>query len=139
MREMIGMPKGVKGAFLNFPFWTVLFDYNSFPVTYESGFVGVPIFDAHVEVYSADKIVRVNYDTPYIRGLPVTMTVQEKVQGRQGPGYQERIVRKTYENPYMTEFLDFHDCAANGKTPKTSVKDAREDLDLFKMILRAGM
>ena len=135
MREMLGMPDSVAGAVLTLPgIFSVLFKYNDFPVTYESGLIGVPQFDAHIEVYSTDKIVRINYDTPYIKGLPVTMTVREKV----GDGFQERTIRKTFTDPYTLELLAFHDDTINKKTPKTSVKDARQDIELFKMILQAG-
>ncbi|KAK2002388.1 oxidoreductase family protein [Colletotrichum falcatum] len=135
MREIVGMPKSVAGAVLTFPgVFSVLFDYDDFPVTYESGFSNVPQFDAHIEVYSPNKIVRVNFDTPYVKGLPVTMTIRELV-GKDG--FQERTVRKTYQDPYTNEFLEFYDCVVNGKHPKTSAIDARNDIELFKMILRA--
>ncbi|KAL3434869.1 hypothetical protein BDV09DRAFT_195408 [Aspergillus tetrazonus] len=65
MREAIGMPQIVKSAVLKLPIWTATFDYGAFPVVYESGINQVPVFDAHIEVYGPDKIVRVNYDTPY--------------------------------------------------------------------------
>ncbi|EFQ32785.1 oxidoreductase family protein [Colletotrichum graminicola] len=135
MREIIGMPKSVAGAVLTFPgIFSVLFNYDDFPVTYESGINNVPQFDAHIEVYSPNKIVRVNFDTPYVKGLPVTMTIRELVGE---DGFQERTVRKTYQDPYTNEFLEFYDCVVNGKTPKTSTTDARNDIELFKMILRA--
>lgn len=138
MREIIGMPEKVLGASLAPPFWTVLFQYKGFPVTYESGINNVPIFDAHIEIYSPNKIVRVNYDTPYVKGLPVTMTIRERIDGTKGDGYQERMVRKTYEDPYTLEFLEFHRCVVDGKAPKTSAQDARNDLDLFNMIMKAS-
>lgn len=133
MREILGMPKKVLGAYLAFPMWTVTFEYEGFPVVYESGINNVPVFDAHIEIYSADKIVRVNYDTPYIKGLPVTMTVRE----RHGDGFAEHCIRQTYEDPYTLEFLELHRCVVAGETPKTSAEDARKDNELFEMILRA--
>ncbi|KAG4289748.1 hypothetical protein FPRO06_04570 [Fusarium proliferatum] len=136
MREILGMPKSVAGAVLTLPgIFSVLFQYDDFPVTYESGLSGVPQFDAHIEVYSANKIVRVNFDSPYVKGLPVIMTIREKIgEG----GFQERIIRKTYEDPYTLEMLDLYDCVVGGKVPKTSAADARKDVELFEMILRAG-
>jgi predicted dehydrogenase len=134
MREILGMPQKVLGSSLGMPFWTVLFQFDGFAVTYESGLNNVPVFDAHIEVYSEEKIVRINYDSPYVKGLPVTMTIRERV----GSGYQERTVRKTYEDPYTLEFLNFYNCVVNGKTPKTSVDDAKFDLDIFKMIMQSG-
>lgn len=138
MRELIGMPTKVLGASLQWSIWSVLFQYNGFPVNYESGIINVPVFDAHIEIYSNDKIVRVNYDTPYVSGLPVTMTIREKIIGMKGDGYQERIVRKTYEDPFTLQFLEFHRCVTEGGCPKTSAMDARQDLDIIKMILQGG-
>lgn len=132
------MPQSVLGASLNLPIWSVLFQYDGFPVVYESGINSVPIFDAHIEVYSQEKIVRINYDTPYIKGLAVTMTIRERIDGAKGDGYQERTVRKTYEDPYTLEFLEFYKCAIEKSTPKTSALDARGDLDIFIMIMQAG-
>lgn len=105
---------------------------------YESGIIDVPRFDAHIEIYSRRKIMRVDYDTPYVKGLPVTMTIRERVDSAKGDGYQERTVRKTYEDPFTLEFLDFYHCATNKASPKTSAVDAREDMDLIKMIMQAA-
>jgi predicted dehydrogenase len=135
MREIIGMPRSVAGACLTFPgIFSVLFQYDDFPVTYESGTNNIADFDAHIEVYSANKIVRVNFDTPYIKGLPITMTIRENVEGT---GFQERVIRKTYEDAYTLELKDFHDCVINRRTPKTSIADARNDVELFRMIMQA--
>jgi predicted dehydrogenase len=142
MREIIGMPKAVLGAVLGLPgIYSALFQYPGFAVTFESGINSVPVFDANIEVYSEDKIVRVDFDSPYVKGLPVTMTVREKVSSRPGQetfGYQERTVRRTYEDPYTLEMLEFYECVVHGKPIKTSAEDARNELELYKMILKAG-
>ncbi|KAF2732776.1 NAD(P)-binding protein [Polyplosphaeria fusca] len=142
MREILGMPSSVLGAYLGLPgIYTVLFQYPSFPCTFESGINAVPTFDAHIEVYGQDKIVRVQYDTPYVKGLPVTMTIREKIPshpGQESFGFQERVVRRTYEDPYTLEMLEFWECVVNGKTVKTSAKDSLGELDLWKMIMQAG-
>lgn len=138
LREMVGMPSRVVGASLSLPIWNVLFQYEGFPVMYESGIIDVPRFDAHIEIYSRRKIVRVDYDTPYVKGLPVTMTIRERIDSAKGDGYQERTVRKTYEDPFTLEFLDFYQCATNKTSPKTSAVDAREDMGLIKMIMQAA-
>jgi predicted dehydrogenase len=140
MRELLGMPKSIVGAYLGFPYWNVIFEYPDFSVVYESGLNSVPVFDAHIEIYTNDKIVRVNYDTPYVKGLPVTMTIRENIGGSEAKEavLQERQIRKTYEDPYTLEMLEWYDCVVNGKTIKTTASDAREDLDLFKMIIQAG-
>lgn len=142
MREIIGIPKQVLGASLGFPgIYSALLDYDGFSVTFESGINSVPVFDANIEVYAEDKIVKIQYDTPYVRGLPVTMTIREKVDSRPGNdsfGYQERFVRRTYEDPYTLEILEFYECVVNGKPIKTTIQDSKQDLEIFRMILKAG-
>ena len=134
MREVLGMPQSVLGASLGFPFWTALLKYPNFAVTYESGIDENPRFDAHIEVYSLKKSVRVQYDTPFIRGLPVTMHIHENVGG----AYRETMVRRTYEDPYTLELKELYEMVVNGVQPKTTAADAREDLKIFQMIMRAG-
>ncbi|KAF4994228.1 hypothetical protein FGRMN_5916 [Fusarium graminum] len=132
MREVLGMPQKVVGASLGFPFWNVLFKYKDFTVSYESGIDNVPRFDAHLEVYSADKTVRLQYDTPYVKGLPVTMHITENANG----AYKESTIRKSYEDPYTQEMKTFWEMVVEGKAAKTTVEDAMQDLELFKMAMR---
>jgi predicted dehydrogenase len=104
-------------------------------VTYESGIDNVPRFDAHIEVYSMTKTVRVKYDTPYVKGLPVTMTVTENSDG----AYSERTVTRTYEDPYTLEMKELYQVVVEGKPIKTTATDARKDVEIFQMIMRAGL
>jgi predicted dehydrogenase len=136
MREALGMPQAVIGADMRWPIWSAMLKYENFTVVYESGINSVPIFDAHIEIYTNSKIVRVNYDTPYIKGLPTTITIREKIEG--SDSYQERVIRPTYEDSYTVEFKEWYDCVTQGKDAKTTIADAREDLDIFKMLLQAS-
>ena len=112
---------------------SAILEYPGFSVTYESGIDNVPRFDAHIEVYSMTKTVRVKYDTPYIKGLPVTMTVCENADGT----YRESTITRTYEDPYTLEMKELYQMVANGKEVKTTAKDARRDLEIFQMIMKA--
>ena len=81
MREAIGMPRSVLGASLRWPLWSASFQYGKFPIVYESGINEVPRFETHIEKYTAEKLVRVKYDSPYVKGLPSTMSVRELAKG----------------------------------------------------------
>ncbi|KAF5027831.1 hypothetical protein F66182_58 [Fusarium sp. NRRL 66182] len=134
MREALGMPNKVVGSSLGWPFWNVLYKYDKFTVSYESGIDNIPRFDAHLEVYSANKSVRVQYDTPYVKGLPVTMHVAENVDG----AYKESTIRKSYQDPYTLEMKVFWEMIVEAKSAKTTVEDAVKDLELFAMAMRHG-
>ena len=110
---------------------SVLFKYPNFTVSYESGIDNVPRFDAHIEVYGSNKTVRVQYDTPYVKGLPVTLHIAENVEG----AYKETTVRRSFEDPYTLEMKKLWEMVAEGKQQKTTPEDALQDIDLFKMAM----
>lgn len=94
----------------------------------------MPRFDAHLTIYSANKTVRVQYDTPYIKGLPVTLNIQENVDGV----YKESTIRKTYEDPYTIELKELYSVIVDGKPVKTTAEDAKLDLEIFRMLFKAA-
>jgi predicted dehydrogenase len=137
MREALGMPISVTGA--SFPqagglFFGALFKYPTFSVSYESGIDNVPRFDAHIEIYGQNKTIRVDYDTPYVKGLPTTMHISENVDG----ALRETTLRTTYEDPYTREMKELYAMIVDGASIKTTAEDARQDLAIFKMIMQAG-
>lgn len=138
MREAIGMPHRILGAKLSIgenvfsnTFFNAVFDYGKFGVTFETGLDGQGRFDAHVEVYASHKSVKVQYDTPYIRHLPVRLHVQET----EGESYKESIIRPTFIDPYTLELKELHGAITQGLTPKTTPEDYKQDLDIFNMII----
>jgi predicted dehydrogenase len=115
---------------------SALLQYPNFTVSYESGIHNVGIFDASIEVFGEDKIVKVNFDTPYVKGLPVTMQIRENTP--EG-GFKETVVRRTYEDPYTLEMKELYSLVVEGTVPKTTAEDARKDLEIFGMIMKAGV
>ncbi|KAK5715160.1 hypothetical protein LTR15_010577 [Elasticomyces elasticus] len=134
MRELLGVPDEVIGASLGNNFWNVLFKYPGYIVSYESGFHNIPMFDAHIEVYGEDKSVRIEWENPFIHGLPVTTTTKERVGG----GIKETRSRKTYEDPFILELKELHAMVTENKAVKTSAEDAEKDIHIWQMIIRAA-
>jgi predicted dehydrogenase len=133
MREAIGMPQkvlGVKSTNNGCFFLNAIFDYDQFSVTYETGIDLQGRFDAHIEVYSANKSVRVQYDTPYIRHLPVKLTIQET----EGEVFKESVIRHTFTDPYTIELKQFYEAVMSDTEPKTTPEDYKQDLVIFRMI-----
>ncbi|ANY65496.1 oxidoreductase [Paenibacillus sp. BIHB 4019] len=135
MREALGMPTGVAGAAAgkNGIFLNALFTYEHFNVSYETGIDQQGRFDAHLEVYGETKSVRVEYDTPYIKGLPIKLIINETIGGE----FRETIIRPTYINPYTIELETLHEAITAGGAIKTTPEDYKDDLVLFKMIIDA--
>ena len=138
MREVLGFPESVAGVTANDPFYSAIFNYRNktgepFAVTYESGIDGVPDFDAHLAVYGEKKRVMIKYDSPYVKGLPIKVTVQEM----NAAGEMEvREMLGSYEDAYTAELQELYECIVNGKKVKTTARDAMEDLRLYDMMYR---
>jgi len=134
MRELIGKPQGVINATLrkNGRALTAAFDYGHFVCQFATAVDAIPHFDAHLEVNTPGEITRIDYDTPYIRHLPAKLTVTKR---HGGSGCAEETSFPTRYDSFGVEWRDFHDNVTQNRTPKTSIADAREDLELFKTMI----
>ena len=115
---------------------SAIFQYPNFAVAYESGVDQVARFDASIEIFGDRKTVKVCIDSPFIKGLPTTMVVKETLLDG---SYRESTTRRTYEDPIMLELKEVYQWVVEGKTPKTTPSDARKDLDILGMLMRASL
>jgi predicted dehydrogenase len=133
MRELLGVPKRVISAaqWHGGLFLSANFGYDGYCITFETGIDSQRRFDAHLEVYGETKLVKIQYDTPFIRHLPTTLTIQETI----GDAVSETVVVPTYTDPYTYELEHFHDVVVGNATTKTTPEDFIEDLRLFREIV----
>jgi predicted dehydrogenase len=138
MRDLIGSPRRVLYAARRDgrvgPFITAAFDYGAFVCHYEAGFDELPRVEQDLQVYGSDRVVRVAYDTPYVRNLPVRLTVTGAA-GRTGT--EERLVVPSWEDPFVSEWVAFHRSVTEGAPVRASPADARLDVALCREITRA--
>lgn len=137
MREALGNPESVAGVSVNHPFYTAIFNYRNesgepFSCTYETGIDAVPRFDSHLAIYGEHKTVSIQYDTPYIKGLPIKVKVDELVDGEA----VTREILTTFEDAYTAEMQEIYACLIEGKEIKTSAEDSLNDLRLWDLMLK---
>jgi predicted dehydrogenase len=135
MRELLGRPRGVASArqWRGGGFITALLEYDDYYVTYETGVDEQVRFDAHIEVYAESSMLRVQYDTPYVRHFPTVLITEET----SGAALHRTVSRPHLKDPYTHELEYFHHVVTEKQIPKTSPEDYVEDLDLFAEIIRA--
>ena len=136
MREMLGMPRAVlyaahraEGRFV-----TAAFDYNDYVCQLEVGVDMVPRFDAYLEVYGGERVVRVDYDTPYVRNIPASLTVTD---AQNEVGLSTTTSFPTRMDSFVVEWQAFHANVTSRIKPKTSLEDSRNDLVLFRDLVAA--
>jgi predicted dehydrogenase len=130
---MLGEPRAVVNAvqWNGGNFFTVLLAYDRYHALLEIGFDEQYRFDAHIEVYGEKRTLRVQYDTPYIRHLPTTLSVQDST----GEAHVQSVHRPTFKDPYTHELEAFHAVATGQSVPKTTPEDFATDLRLFIRIV----
>ena len=135
MRELLGMPNRVifaaqrsDGLYL-----AAAFDYGPYICQFETGVDRIARFDAHLEVYGNNKVVRIQYDTPYIRNSPIRLVVTEN-NGRGGVTNLDS--HPVWGDPFVAEWNAFYDNVTQVKAPKTGPADFAQDLDLFSEMAR---
>ena len=133
MRELIGVPDRVVAADIwqGGRFLAAIFAKDDYRVTFEMGVDRQRRFDAHIAVYGDAGTLTVTYDTPYIRHLPTTLTIERT----EGEAYHVETIRPTFTDPYTRELTHVHDVLRGRATPKTTPEDSLHDLRLFRQII----
>lgn len=134
MRELLGMPQGVLYAAQrqNGIYLSAAFDYGGYICHFETGVDVIPRFDACLEVYSAEQVVRVDYDTPYVRNLPIRLNVL----AAEGVGVANHSIHPAWGDAFVLEWEAFYDNIIHKRLPKTSPEDFRQDLELFARMIQ---
>jgi predicted dehydrogenase len=135
MRELLGLPNKVLfatqrggGRYL-----AATFDYGPFVCQFETGIDGIARFDAHIEVYGSQRVIRIQYDTPYIRNLPIRLFVTE-ANGHGGVTTLDS--NPAWGDPFVAEWKAFYENITENKSPKTGPADFVHDLELFAEMAR---
>jgi predicted dehydrogenase len=130
MREMLGVPKKVLFAVQRSAgqYMAATFDYGPYVCHFETGIDAIARFDAHLEVYGGHKVVRIQYDTPYVRNLPIRLIVTED-NGHGGVTSLDSL--PAWGDPFVAEWKAFYENVAEKKVPKTGPSDFVYDLELF--------
>lgn len=131
MREMLGMPKRVLHASqrANGRYLTATFDYGDFVCLFSTGGDSIPRYDTFLEVYGASSVIRVDYDTPYVRNMPIMLSVLESSDGVSTARSQRH---PAWGDAFTEEWRAFHHNVIHGDRSKTSPQDFRQDLVLFR-------
>lgn len=135
VRELFGCPKKIHSVTTAAGGQQVIvvMEFDGFLATYELiNNQEVVQFDAAIEVFQKDRKVHIKYETPYIRYQPAQVQVIESTETdtkttNYGPDFHDA---------FQTELNLFADCIEQGKSPKTVLEDAVDDLKLFEEIIR---
>ncbi len=135
MREMLGMPQRVLYAVQRCGgrYQTAAFDYGDYICQFSTGVDNIPRFDTYLQVYGDNRVVRVDYDTPFVRNLPIRLTVTETTDGMNN---RQTVTHPGWGDAFTEEWRAFHHSIVSGKPAKSNPQDFRNDLVLFRDMIQ---
>ena len=135
LHGLIGGPVGVAGAAQRSGgrFVSAILNYDNFVATFEMGVDQVGDFDCFIELFTGDRRLRIDYDTPYIRNLPITFTSKST----SGDCLELTIDRPSYRDAYALQWMEFHTAVIAGGPQESTLEQAKRDQKLFAAIVAA--
>ena len=135
MREMLGMPLRVLYAAQRQGgrYMTAAFDYGEFVCLFSTGADNIPRYDTYLEVFGENRVVRVDYDTPFVRNLPITLSITET---RDGVNMTRSLTHPGWGDAFTEEWRAFHHSLVSDEPPKTCPQDFRLDLLLYREMIQ---
>jgi predicted dehydrogenase len=74
------------------------------------------------------------FPSPFLRNTPPRLVIEGGQPSTNGSWRREEIV--SYEEPFKTELLEFHDAIIEEREPRTPVRDGVRDLALARAVMR---
>ena len=90
-------------------------------------------FDASIEIFQKTRKLTIKYETPYVRHQPMSLEVIES----SGSETKTSFYGPSWRDPFRNELEELAFCIREKREPKTTLKDALEDLRLFEKIIHA--
>ena len=89
-------------------------------------------WDEQMTAYGLDQIVEIAFPNPYVPYAPTVVTIRANEDG--DPVRKEIPV--SHQEAFRREWLHFHECVRHGLQPRTSLADARADIELAIAMIR---
>jgi predicted dehydrogenase len=89
---------------------------------------GVPDYRERIAIYCSDRIVELEFPSPYLRHLPTRLTLR---RSGGGTALETTEFRQSYEEAFREELRAFHAAATGLAAVETTAEGARRDVELL--------
>lgn len=97
-----------------------------------TGVMNVDRFDEKMTVFSPERVVQIDFPSPFLKNTPTTVHVWENRDG----SYDERDILQSYEEAFKEELIYLHDCIVNDHIPSTNATEGKKDTELLIEFVR---
>jgi predicted dehydrogenase len=90
-------------------------------------------WDEQLTAYGRHEMVEITFPNPYLPYAPTVVTIRENEAGSP----VRKVIPVSHQEAFRREWLHFFDCVREGRQPRTSLADARADIELAIEMIRA--
>jgi predicted dehydrogenase len=98
---------------------------------------GIARYKQEFAFYAPDRRLTLELPSPFLRSMPSKLILEGGEPGTADAWAREEVV--SFEEAFKRELIEFADCIASGRQPRTSGQDGVRDLLLCEAIARAHM
>jgi predicted dehydrogenase len=95
---------------------------------------GIARYKQEFAFFAPDQRLTLELPSPFLRNMPSRLYVEGGVPGTTDSWKREEIV--SFDEAFRRELVEFADCIASGRTPRTSGADGLADLRLCEVVAR---
>ncbi|MCA9877005.1 MAG: hypothetical protein KC442_04475, partial [Thermomicrobiales bacterium] len=90
-------------------------------------------YSQNFHFYGSDEFVKITFPSPYLASTPTLVDVSRMADN----ALEETRITVSYEEAFKRELIEFADCVATGREPRTTAEGFRQDLEVLTAIARA--
>lgn len=98
---------------------------------------GIARYKQEFAFYAPDRRITLELPSPFLRSMPSRLFVEDGEPGTTHSWQREELV--SFEEAFKRELIEFSDCIATGREPRTSGSDGMGDLLLCESVVRAHL
>ena len=96
---------------------------------------GIARYDQEFGFYAPDQRLTLRFPSPFLRSMPTELVVEGGESGGSDSWVHTEVV--AFDEAFKRELIEFADCIATGREPRTSGRDGLGDLRVCEAIVRA--
>lgn len=98
---------------------------------------GIARYKQEFAFYALDHRMTLQFPSPFLRAMPTRLLIESGDPGSAHSWQREEVV--SYEEAFKRELIEFSECVATDREPRTSGADGLADLRLCELIARAQL
>jgi predicted dehydrogenase len=136
LRGVLGEPDRITSAELNSKCVSINLDFAG--VSCHLSWVdlpGIARYRQELAFYSPERRLTLRFPSPFLRSEPTELIVEGGEPGTADSWSRREVV--SYQEAFKQELIEFADCIATGREPRTSGQDGLADLRVCEAVVRA--